>query len=105
VIELPPRVAEQLRAEMRDPMDTFDAGVGAVAFGEFDRAADIAETRTRMGHRLDERLRERGFGVTPIDRGERVSRGSTCSVRRRTARREPAATSTSTSRPTILASA
>jgi hypothetical protein len=67
VIDLPPRVAEQLRAEMRDHMDTLDALVGAVAFGEFARAAKIAESRMRMGHRLDARLRERGYSEAEIE--------------------------------------
>lgn len=66
VIELPAAVAEQLRAEMRNHMDTLDELVGAVAFGEFDRAADIAESRMRMGHRLDERLREAGYSEEEI---------------------------------------
>jgi hypothetical protein len=66
VIALPPAVAEQLRAEMRNHMDTLDELVGAVAFGEFDRAADIAETRMRMGHRLDERLRAAGYSEEEI---------------------------------------
>jgi hypothetical protein len=66
VIELPPAVAEQLRAEMRNHMDTLDELVGAVAMGEFDRAADIARTRMRMGHRLDERLRAAGYSDEEI---------------------------------------
>lgn len=66
VIELPAEVAEQLRAEMRDHMDTLDELVGAVAFGEFDRAADIARTRMRMGHRLDERLKAQGYAEDEI---------------------------------------
>ncbi len=67
VIELPPRVAAELRAEMRDHMDTLDDLVGAVAFGEFDRAATIAETRMRMGHRLDERLAAAGYSEAEIE--------------------------------------
>ena len=67
VIELPPAVASELRAEMRDHMDTLDALVGAVAMGEFDRAAEIAETRMRMGHRLDERLAAQGYSEAEIE--------------------------------------
>ncbi|MFP4125441.1 MAG: hypothetical protein ACLFU0_02195 [Alphaproteobacteria bacterium] len=67
VIELPPEVADELRAEMRDHMDTLDELVGAVATGAFDQAAKIAETRMRMGHRLDERLRAAGYSEAEIE--------------------------------------
>jgi len=66
VIELPAAVADELRAEMRNHMDTLDELVGAVAMGEFDRAADIARTRMRMGHRLDERLQAAGYSDEEI---------------------------------------
>jgi hypothetical protein len=66
VIELPPEVAAQLRAEMRDHMDTLDELVGAVATGGFDRAAEIADTRMQMGHRLNERLQAAGYSDAEI---------------------------------------
>jgi len=67
VIELPPAVADQLRAEMRDHMDNLDDLVGAVAAGDFADAAEIARTRMRMGHRLDERLADAGYSKTEIE--------------------------------------
>jgi len=74
VIELPPAVADQLRAEMRDHMDNLDDLVGAVAAGDFADAAEIARTRMRMGHRLDERLADAGYSKTEIEAFRRALR-------------------------------
>ena len=67
VVELPPRIADELRAEMRAHMADLDALVGAVAAGDFADAAEIAATRMRMGHRLDERLAEAGYSEAEIE--------------------------------------
>lgn len=60
LVEVPPAIRDDLMAEMRKHMDSLDDVVKALAAGDLDEAAAIAELRMDMGHRVWERMAAEG---------------------------------------------
>ncbi len=73
VVEVPPMIADEIRAEMRQHMATLDDVMGALAAGAFAEAAEIAATRMDFGHRMWERMQAQGANPEEIQaRRERM---------------------------------
>ncbi len=66
VVEVPPEIVLGIRAEMRQHMDTLDDLMVALAVADFAAAADIAEVRMTVGHRMWERMRDAGASPDEI---------------------------------------
>lgn len=66
VVEVPGEIAREIRAEMRQHMDTLDDVMAALAAGDFEEAAAIAELRMDFGHRVWERMAAEGASEAEI---------------------------------------
>lgn len=66
VVEVPAEIAQEIRAEMRRHMDTLDDVMAALAAGDFEEAATIAELRMDFGHRVWERMAAAGKSEAEI---------------------------------------
>ncbi|SDH70550.1 cytochrome c [Roseospirillum parvum] len=66
VVDLPPKVAEQLRAEMRDHLAGLDDAVQALAAGDLVTLEEVAEVRLSFGHHLWQRLLDDGMPLAEV---------------------------------------
>ncbi|MEO1089496.1 MAG: hypothetical protein AAFX81_02600 [Pseudomonadota bacterium] len=73
-VTLPPEMRDAFRAEMRGHMDTLDDLLMALAAGDVDEAADIAEIRMDFGHRRWTAMAEAGRTPEEIAQAKRALR-------------------------------